>query len=91
MKRADLRLMRERLEEVRAGLIAADSCSGQGVAAERTYAFAVGRADEQLREIIARLPGAAENADRAERLAEKRTADRQAGTCDPIGGLQLRS
>lgn len=69
MKRADLRLIREDLERIRAALLRADRCSTPGAESEQTYAFAVGYAEEGLARVIERLPDAAANAGRAERLA----------------------
>jgi len=64
MRRADLRLIREQLEEALAELLAADLVAGEP--GQR-----LARARGTLGDIIARLPDAAANGGRAERLASQ--------------------
>ena len=86
MKRADLRLMREQLENVHVSIVAVEKRLS---AASPQVTSALVDARGVLREQINRLPDA--DANRHRLYPETKTADRQRGSCDPVDGLQLRS
>ena len=87
MRRAELRLIRERLELALADLLGVEYCG----CPDTDLPERIGRTKALLEAVIARLPDAAANAGRAERLANENRRLGGVAPVIPTDGSQFRS